>query len=219
MSTSPDPSLSARIADERTRLAAGGFKSYVLAFETIATPIGELALGANETGLCSCKFEDDSRDDGPRQVFDGDPREILRPGAVDELPRQHLAAAITELREYLAGSRREFTVPLDPDFFKPNPFTRNCWVHLDTIPYGTTRSYGEVAKALGDSKASRAVGSANSRNPICIIRPCHRVIGADGSLTGFAGGMERKRWLLDHERQLAPTTPPTLFTPATPETP
>ena len=219
MSTSPDPSLSSSSADDNARLPRNLPESHALAFATFDTPFGLLRLAATEQGLSVCKFEDDPRARIIQPPYQGDPLEFLRPGAPDELPRRHIAAAVSELREYLAGSRREFTVALDPDFIKPNPFTRTCWAYLETIPYGTTRSYGEVAKALGDAKASRAVGSANSRNPICIIRPCHRVIGADGSLTGFAGGMERKRWLLDHERQHAGTTPPTLFTPATPETP
>ncbi|MBL6750347.1 MAG: methylated-DNA--[protein]-cysteine S-methyltransferase [Nevskia sp.] len=107
-----------------------------------------------------------------------------------------LAPARAELRAYFAGELREFAVPYA---LAGTPFQRRVWSELARIPYGTTISYGELARRLGDPKASRAVGLANGRNPVSIVVPCHRVIGADGSLTGYGGGIERKQWLLRHE--------------------
>jgi methylated-DNA-[protein]-cysteine S-methyltransferase len=110
------------------------------------------------------------------------------------------AAAAAQLAEYFAGKRTEFDLPLAP---RGTPFQLAVWEQLTLIPYGETASYGEVALALGKSLlASRAVGLANGRNPISIIVPCHRVIGADGSLTGYGGGLDRKEWLLRHEGAL-----------------
>jgi methylated-DNA-[protein]-cysteine S-methyltransferase len=106
------------------------------------------------------------------------------------------AAATDQLAAYFAGDLTEFDLPLAPD---GTEFQRRVWAALRTIPYGTTTSYGELAGQLGNPGASRAVGLANGRNPIAIVVPCHRVIGADGRLTGYGGGLDRKRWLLDHE--------------------
>ncbi len=119
-------------------------------------------------------------------------------------------AASGQLAEYFAARRREFDLPLAP---RGTPFQLAVWTQLTRIPYGTTVSYGDIAAALGKSPAaSRAVGLANGRNPISIIVPCHRVIGADGSLTGFGWGVERKEWLLRHEGvQQAADLQPTLF--------
>ncbi|MGW1023762.1 methylated-DNA--[protein]-cysteine S-methyltransferase [Streptomyces sp. NPDC002577] len=107
------------------------------------------------------------------------------------------AEIATQLKAYFAGELKEFTLPLD---LHGTPFQRTVWEQLREIPYGETRSYGELAQALGNPKASRAVGLANGRNPVGIIVPCHRVVGADGSLTGYGGGLERKQLLLDFER-------------------
>jgi methylated-DNA-[protein]-cysteine S-methyltransferase len=107
-----------------------------------------------------------------------------------------LLAAADQLREYFAGHRRTFDLPLAP---QGTGFQQRVWEALCRIPYGITRSYGEVAAAIGRPSASRAVGAANGKNPIWIIVPCHRVIGASGHLTGYAGGLEAKRWLLAHE--------------------
>ena len=101
-----------------------------------------------------------------------------------------------QLSAYFDGSLRVFSVPLA---FEGTPFQRSVWQALLTIPYGETRTYGEIARQIGNPAAVRAVGAANGRNPISIIVPCHRVIGADGSLTGYGGGVEAKRWLLGHE--------------------
>jgi methylated-DNA-[protein]-cysteine S-methyltransferase len=104
---------------------------------------------------------------------------------------------VTQLEAYFAGSLTEFEMPLDPD---GTDFQKRVWDGLREIPYGETISYGELARHLGKPGASRAVGLANGRNPIGIVIPCHRVIGADGSLTGYGGGLQRKVWLLEHER-------------------
>jgi len=109
----------------------------------------------------------------------------------DETPL--LTEAAQQLSDYFAGHRRTFDLPLAP---KGTDFQQSVWRALTEIPYGETRSYGEIAKALGNPNASRAVGMANHRNPIPIIIPCHRVIGADGSLTGYGGGLPRKKYLL-----------------------
>jgi methylated-DNA-[protein]-cysteine S-methyltransferase len=112
-----------------------------------------------------------------------------------------LERAIAQLAEYFAGNRTAFDLPLDAS---GSDFERQVWTLLRAIPYGATTSYGELARRLGDVKLSRAVGAANGKNPIPIIVPCHRVIGANGDLTGFGGGIDRKRWLLEHEGALLP---------------
>ena len=106
------------------------------------------------------------------------------------------AAAGEQLDQYFAGERRDFDLPLD---LRGTPFQRRVWQALLTIPYGETRSYGELAAQIGRPDRPRAVGAANGRNPVSIVVPCHRVIGSDGGLTGYGGGLARKRWLLDHE--------------------
>jgi methylated-DNA-[protein]-cysteine S-methyltransferase len=109
-----------------------------------------------------------------------------------------------QLDEYFAGDRREFDLPLN---MLGNEFELRVWDQLCAIPYGETASYGEVAKRIGNPTAARAVGLANGRNPIAVIVPCHRVIGSDGSLTGYGGGLERKRLLLDLEAGVLPLQP------------
>ncbi|HBT76686.1 MAG TPA: methylated-DNA--[protein]-cysteine methyltransferase [Planctomycetaceae bacterium] len=109
-----------------------------------------------------------------------------------------IGKAAEQLKEYLAGERTDFELPLAP---AGTPFQMAVWSALRQVPYGATRSYGQIANAIGKPTASRAVGGANNRNPIAIIVPCHRIIGADGSLTGYAGGMDLKRRLLDLEKK------------------
>ena len=108
-----------------------------------------------------------------------------------------LRAAARELEEYFAGKRVSFDLPLDP---AGTPFQGAVWRALREVPFGETATYGEIARRVGHPAAARAVGAANGRNPISIIIPCHRIIGADGSLTGYGGGLDRKEWLLRHER-------------------
>ena len=116
-----------------------------------------------------------------------------------------LQEAVTQLNEYFDGERTDFTLKLNP---KGTEFQQKVWSALLEIPYGKTRTYLEQSKILGDVKAIRAVASANGKNPLWIVVPCHRVIGSDGSLTGYAGGLWRKKWLLEHEN---PTTQQSLF--------
>jgi methylated-DNA-[protein]-cysteine S-methyltransferase len=110
--------------------------------------------------------------------------------------KEPFADAIAQLEQYFAGQRTEFDLALD---MRGTQFQNNVWDALLTIPYGETRSYGEIAKQIGRPDRARAVGAANGSNPVSIIVPCHRVIGADGSLVGYGGGLDRKRFLLDHE--------------------
>jgi methylated-DNA-[protein]-cysteine S-methyltransferase len=115
-----------------------------------------------------------------------------------ESMRGPIAEAARQLREYFAGERNSFDLPLAPE---GTPFQRSVWRRLQEIPYGETISYGELAKRVGNPKASRAVGAANGRNPVAIVIPCHRVIGADGTLTGFGGGLPTKEALLGLEKK------------------
>lgn len=112
------------------------------------------------------------------------------------------AQVATQLDEYFAGARRAFDLPLAP---VGNEFRLSVWGELSRIPYGETRTYGQLAASLGEPQMAQAVGAANGHNPIAIVIPCHRVVGADGSLVGFAGGLERKRFLLDHEAKVTGT--------------
>jgi methylated-DNA-[protein]-cysteine S-methyltransferase len=115
----------------------------------------------------------------------------------------HLDRAQGQLEEYFAGTRRDFDLDLDP---AGTDFQLRAWQALRTIPYGRTISYGEQAAELGEPAAARAVGAANGRNPLSIVVPCHRVVAASGALTGFAGGLDTKAWLLDHERSVLAAT-------------
>lgn len=118
----------------------------------------------------------------------------------DETPTGVLSDAVRQLEEYFAGLRTEFDLPIEVD---GTDFQRAAWSVLAQIPHGETISYGEQARRMGRPTAVRAVGAANGRNPVPVIVPCHRVIGANGSLTGFAGGLEVKTWLLEHEQRVA----------------
>ena len=148
----------------------------------IDTPIGELTLIARDGALAGLRFPGYDRAGGTISTEGTEPV---------------LEAAAAQLREYFAGERTAFDLPLALD---GTPFQQEVWRALADIPYGETVSYGEQAKRLGRPDAVRAVGAANGRNPIAIVLPCHRVIGADGSLTGFGGGLETKRRLLDLEQ-------------------
>ncbi|HUL02217.1 MAG TPA: methylated-DNA--[protein]-cysteine S-methyltransferase [Gemmatimonadales bacterium] len=153
------------------------------AFSCLSTPVGELTLTASDAALTGVYFP------SSRQV----PRlHAGEQGAGGEV----LALARRQLEEYFAGSRTTFELPLA---LAGTPFELRVWEMLQRIPYGTTTSYGELARRLDEPSASRAVGTANARNPIPIIVPCHRVIGANGDLTGYGGGLDRKLWLLEHE--------------------
>lgn len=152
---------------------------------THATPVGKLTLIASDRGLRAILWPKESAK-----------RVGITEGARPDANHRILAATARQLDEYFAGSRMTFDIPLDLD---GTPFQVMAWHALAAIPFGTTTSYGAQATSLGTPSAARAVGAANRANPVCIILPCHRVIGADGSLTGFAGGLPLKRWLIDHE--------------------
>jgi methylated-DNA-[protein]-cysteine S-methyltransferase len=145
------------------------------------SPVGPLTLISDGAALTHCTFEN------PRYPFEHAPR---REDGV-------IAAARRQLDAYFAGKLRAFDLPLSP---RGTAFQQRVWAALLRIPYGVTRSYGQQAAAIGSPTAVRAVGLANGRNPIAIIVPCHRVIGADGGLTGYGGGIARKRLLLDLEQ-------------------
>ena len=142
------------------------------------TPMGTLLLDADDIGITRVEFV--------RQMTD----EVVSENA------PLLLEAERQLREYFAGVRKSFDLPLS---LHGTPFQMAVWDSLQTIPYGETRSYGDIARQIGRPGAARAVGMANHRNPICIIVPCHRVIGADGSLTGYGGGLDKKEALLKLE--------------------
>ena len=137
-------------------------------------------------------------------VIEADDARLTRLGFVESALKEGktapLEAAVAQLQEYLDGERTEFDVELD---LSGTPFERRVWQEVRAIPYGQTVTYGEIAERIGSPNASRAVGRANGRNPIAVIVPCHRVIGSDGSLTGYAGGIELKRRLLELEQRLA----------------
>jgi methylated-DNA-[protein]-cysteine S-methyltransferase len=160
-----------------------------LACKTIDSPVGKLKLVASDKGLVAILWENDS----PRRVRLSEP-------IVNE---QHPVLVETErqLGEYFAGKRKTFSVALD---MRGTRFQKNVWEALLAIPFGETRSYGQLALQLGNPRASRAVGAANGRNPVSIIVPCHRVIGSSGKLTGFAGGLEIKARLLNLEKSGRP---------------
>ena len=130
---------------------------------------------------------------------------ILQEGEISTKIPKELKEAVTQLQDYFEGKRTEFTFKLNP---KGTDFQQKVWQELLNIPFGKTMSYLELSKKLGDVKAIRAVASANGKNPLWIVIPCHRVIGTDGSLTGYAGGLWRKKWLLEHE---TPTNQQSLF--------
>jgi methylated-DNA-[protein]-cysteine S-methyltransferase len=150
---------------------------------TMDSPVGILTLVASDSGLVAILWENDDPD-------------RVKLGTIIDQDRVVLTEAARQLRAYFDGRLTRFTVPLD---FHGTDFQKSVWAALLTIPFGETRSYGEIARQIGRPTASRAVGAANGRNPISIIAPCHRVIGSSGSLTGFAGGLEAKKLLLDLE--------------------
>jgi len=156
-------------------------------YDYLETPIGRLLLAADERGLRYVEFE---RGDQGKRI-----------GPDWWRGRARLAAVVEQLEAYFAGELHLFDLPLAAE---GTDFRKNVWDELVQIPYGETISYGELARRIGDPSASRAVGAANGANPLPIIVPCHRVIGANGKLTGFGGGLPTKQWLLAHERRHAP---------------
>lgn len=143
----------------------------------INTPLGTAVLKGDAEGITEFRLSDESLETTP----------VPTP----------LREAADQIIEYFKGARKEFSLDLNP---KGTAFERSVWTALQNIPYGTTISYMSLARKLGNPKAIRAVAAANGRNPLWILVPCHRVIGSDGSLTGYAGGLWRKQWLLEHEQ-------------------
>jgi methylated-DNA-[protein]-cysteine S-methyltransferase len=161
-------------------------------FTEMQSPIGLLRLRGTERGLTGLFMEKHRH--GPHAA---DQRSWQRGDALFEEARM-------QLTDYFAGRRTTFERIVDRDALGGTPFQRRVWAELEKIPFGLTISYGELARRIGNADAVRAVGLANGRNPLSIIVPCHRVIGANGTLTGYGGGLERKRWLLDFEQGLQP---------------
>ena len=171
----------------------GRVLSFVVVMETLfsirtPSPVGPLFLAASLKGLVRLEFE--------AHLLKIDPHKIQL-----QESRQLLAPYLEQLNEYFAGQRREFSIPLD---LRGTEFQLKCWRELRDIPYGETRSYRDLAQAIGHPHAYRAVGMSNNRNPIAIVVPCHRVIAADGSLCGYGGGLDIKRKLLDLESAQLP---------------
>ena len=156
-------------------------------YTTLDSPVGKLFLTSNGEAITELFME--KHKGGPKPIGDWRRDDTLFREAADQL------------RAYFAGELTEFDLPLATG---GAPFQQRVWAELRRIPYGSTMSYGELARRIGNPKASRAVGAANGSNPISIIIPCHRVIGSDGRLTGYGGGIDRKAWLLDHEAGRGP---------------
>ena len=170
------------------RAAAAGPRAPVptLIYDVVPAPIGRLIVASNGVAVAGVWMANASPDDERWEEQRG----------IDPV----LVEARRELVAYFDGRLRAFEIPLAPN---GTEFQRGVWAALTKIPYGTTISYADLARRMRNTAAVRAVGAANGRNPIPIIVPCHRVIGSDGSLTGFGGGLDRKRWLLEHEGALA----------------
>jgi O-6-methylguanine DNA methyltransferase len=163
-----------------------------LSFIRSSSPVGPLFLAASAKGLVRLEFE------ARTMKLDSKAIELRE-------SKQALAPYLRELNEYFAGERREFSTPLD---LRGTDFQLACWRALLEIPYGETRSYADVARAIGHPQAFRAVGMSNNRNPVAIVVPCHRVIASGGSLCGYGGGLDIKRMLLDLEQgKISPRLP------------
>lgn len=192
--------------------AADTLDADTLVIGTLDTPVGTLTVVASPRGVRAVLWPGEQYDDTGRvrprrdgETSAATATRLAATGHVDGATDADRAGAvlhdaIAQLGEYFDGSRTQFDVALDP---LGTPFQQDAWRILRTIPFGRTMTYGEQARALGDANKARAVGAANGKNPISIIVPCHRVVGGSGSLTGFAGGLEAKSWLLRHERRLS----------------
>jgi len=182
MTVSPD-------LDCRFREAATALGLVDLGFDLVQTPIGELLVGASDRGLAAISYQTDPEESLDRLARIAGPRVLRSPRSVD--------AARRELDEYFAGKRRSFDLALDLRALPP--FTVSVLGELARVPYGETTTYGALARRVGHPKAARAVGTVMHRNRVPIVLPCHRVVGSTGDLTGYAGGLDRKRTLLELE--------------------
>ncbi|MCW3122701.1 MAG: ada [Flavipsychrobacter sp.] len=165
----------------------------MISYKLWDTPVGKMRIGATDAGICLFDFE-------YRRSIDTIMKRIetLTGDTFADGDHQHFKVLEQQMTEYFTGQRKEFDVPLN---LLGTPFQVSVWQGLLQIPYGETRSYKKQSIFLGNEKAIRAVAGANGENGIAIIIPCHRVIGENGSLTGYGGGLQRKKWLLDHERK------------------
>lgn len=159
----------------------------------IETPIGEMIAGATDEGICLLEFSD-------RRMLPTEYKDLKRllKTTLEEGENKHLKTLRKQLKEYFSGQRKEFTIPL---VTPGSEFQQAVWKELQNIPFGSTRSYNEQSIALNKPDSVRAVANANGMNRISLVIPCHRVIGSDGHLTGYGGGLKRKKWLLDHEKK------------------
>jgi AraC family transcriptional regulator of adaptative response/methylated-DNA-[protein]-cysteine methyltransferase len=159
----------------------------------IETPLGEMVAGATDEGICLLEFID-------RRMLPTEYKDLTRllKSTLEQGDNIHLKSLRKQLDKYFSGELKEFTIPL---VTPGTDFQQAVWKELLEIPYGTTRSYQEQANVLRRSDSVRAVANANGMNRISIIIPCHRVIGSNGRLTGYGGGLKRKKWLLDHEKK------------------
>ncbi|MCI8402089.1 MAG: methylated-DNA--[protein]-cysteine S-methyltransferase [Lachnospiraceae bacterium] len=181
---------------ERSAGRSGSHRVYYREYES---PVGRLRLVERDGFLTAVSLAGKSQPDAYRRRGELSYEEagyLLAEAGAQDTETELLARVHRELTEYFAGQRREFTAPLKPE---GTPFQMQVWQALRTIPYGETRSYGQIAAQIGKPGASRAVGMGNHYNPIAILIPCHRVIGADGSLTGYGGGLDIKEYLLKLE--------------------
>ncbi|WP_180124352.1 methylated-DNA--[protein]-cysteine S-methyltransferase [Acinetobacter sp. YH12097] len=156
-----------------------------LSYQFLDSPVGQLKLVAHETALVAVLWENEN------------PNRVRLAALVEDRQHPILLKTAQQLNEYFAGKRQQFDLPLD---FEGTEFQQQVWQALLTIPFGETRSYKQIAEQIGNVKAVRAVGAANGKNPISIIAPCHRVVGVNGKLVGFAGGLENKEILLKIEK-------------------
>lgn len=159
----------------------------------IGTPLGEMIAGATDDGLCLLEFND-------RRMLPTEYKDLKKflNTTIEDGDNDHLQTIKKQLKEYFEGNRKEFALPV---ISPGTEFQQIVWKKLQEIPFGTTISYQEMANKLNKSGSVRAVANANGMNRISIVIPCHRVIGSDGSLTGYGGGLKRKKWLIDHEKK------------------
>ena len=171
-------------------------------YDTVETALGPLFVGGSDRGVHRVDFLRDSRNGHPGDYDESHWAGRLQAETGETVVRDEVAAGVTstQLREFMAGVRARFDLPLAPI---GTPWQNAVWDALLTIPFGKTTSYGEIARRLGKPSASRAVGMAVGQNPIGIVVPCHRVVGSNGALTGYAAGVDRKRWLLELESRVA----------------
>lgn len=165
----------------------------IFARARLRVPFGELTVVASDKGVRYITFDNDAH-----------PKSYQNMSVIDDASHPVVARTITQLDEFVKGTRRSFDVPLD---LVGTEFQVQAWNALAKVPYGTTASYAQQAASIGRPTATRAIGAANGRNPVVIVLPCHRIVGADGSLTGFGGGLHVKKWLIDHEATVLSSQP------------